>query len=157
MQSTEILLRKPDSDEFKEIAKFSFENFVAETAKASGQSTDKLKANLGSPPSKIHQNDIWYVIECMKQQAGFLWIQLDPHKKEAFGYDIYLNPTYRSKGIGRIVMQKCKVELKNLGYNSVSICVFEENKIARNLYETLGFKSTKFDESRKQLTLTLEF
>ena len=153
MKLDKILIREPDSIEFKKIAKFSFENFVVEMAKSSGKSADELKSYLGSTPDQIYENEIWRVIELSDKQIGFLWVKLNPKDMTAFGYDIYLEPEFRSKGIGRSVMNQLGQEIKNLGYTTVNICVFEENIIARALYESLGFQVVKFDESRKQYHL----
>lgn len=151
-----IQLREPNESEFKKIAKFSFENFVVESAKSSGKSVDELKSYLGNTPDQIYENDIWRVVELSGVYIGFIWVKLSPKEKTAFGYDIFLQPEFRSKGIGRIVMNKIGDEVKNLGYSSVTICVFEENKIARALYESLGFEVVKFDESRRQFHLQIK-
>lgn len=155
MELTKIKLREPSEIEFKKIAQFSFENFVIESAKSSGKTVEELKSYLGNTSNQIYENDIWRVIESNTQQIGFLWVKLDPKKMTAFGYDIYLDPEFRSKGVGRIVMNKIGEEIKKRGYSSVTICVFEENKIARALYASIGFHEIKFDESRRQYHLQI--
>lgn len=151
-----IQLRTPTSEEFLKIAEFSFNNFVDETAKSTGEPPSALKNKLGGPPTKIWNDDIWYLIEDNKIQLGFVWVQLKPEEKTAFGYDIYLEPQFRSQGIGRKVMTECGKKLNALGIESVEICVFEHNEIARKLYASLGFTEKKFDEKRKQFTLSLD-
>ncbi|MBK9324399.1 MAG: GNAT family N-acetyltransferase [Bdellovibrionaceae bacterium] len=83
------------------------------------------------------------MIEKDEKQVGFIWVQLRPEEKSSFGYDIYLEPGFRSQGIGRQVMSLCGKKLKTLGIDSVEICVFEHNEIARRLYDSLGFKTKK--------------
>lgn len=156
MREKNIHLRTPNSIEFLKVAEFSFDNFVRETAKSTGQNFDVLKDRLGSAPNKIRQNDVWYLIEEDDMQIGFLWIQLKPESKAAFGYDIYLEPQFRSQGIGRKVMIESGKKLNDLGIESVEICVFEHNQIARHLYASLGFKKKNFDEVRRQFTLALD-
>lgn len=131
-----IILKKPNQQEFLKIAEFSFANFIRETAESSGQSVDELKNKLGSPPSEMSENDLWYVVEYMDINIGFLWIKLGNKNSLAFGYDIYLDLDFRSKGIGRHIMKLCGKELKNLGFKVINICVFEGNKVARQLYES---------------------
>lgn len=135
-----IHLRTPTQEEFLKVAEFSFNNFVDATAKSTGESSSVLKDKLGGPPTKNWPNDVWYLIEENGNQLGFLWVQLKPENKTAFGYDIYLEPQYRSKGIGRNVMTECGKKLNALNVDSVEICVFEHNDIARRLYASLGFQ-----------------
>lgn len=151
-----IDLRTPTPEEFLKVAEFSFNNFVDETAKSTGEHPSALKDKLGGPPTKIWKNDVWYLIEDNGNQLGFIWVQLKPENKTAFGYDIYLEPQYRSKGVGRQVMTECGRKLNALGFESVEICVFEHNEIARRLYDSLGFKTKKFNEQRRQFTLSID-
>ena len=97
------------------------------------------------------------MIEKKHKKIGFIWIELRPEEKSSFGYDIFLEDEYRSQGIGRYVMQLCGNELIKMGIDSVKICVFEHNYIARKLYDSIGFKVEKIDDARKQYTLSLSF
>ena len=151
----EVIVREPSHEEFLKVAQISFENFVNETAKSTGESPLVLTEKLGGSPTKIWDDDIWLLIEKNKRQIGFIWVQLKPEEKSSFGYDIYLDPEFRSQGIGRQVMNLCGQRLKTLGIDLIEIFVFEHNAIARNLYDSLGFKTKKFDEERRQFTLSL--
>ena len=155
-----IELREPTTEEFSELAKFSYDNFVEELARSSGESESDLRAKMGGPPENTGENNIWFLIvdpaEKIEQKMGFVWIHLMQEEKAAFGYDIFLEPEFRSKGIGREVMQKCAEKLKKLGMLSVEICVFEHNTVARALYASLGFTVKQFDSARKQFRLTLK-
>lgn len=156
MNLSDISLRTPTAEEFPFIANFSFENFVTDTAFSSGKSVAEIKNKLGHPPSKPGPNDIWYVVVLDQKKIGFVWIQINPETKTAFGYDIHLDLEFRSQGIGRQVMHLCAVELKSKGLKSISICVFHHNEIARTLYSSLGFTETDFNEQRNQYTLMLD-
>ena len=151
-----LKLRVPTQNEFLKVAEFSFNNLLNETAKSTGESLSVLKDKLGGSPTKIWDDDIWYLVECNGEQVGFVWVKLKPSEKTAFGYDIYLEPQYRSQGIGRQVISECGKKLNALGIESVEICVFEHNEIARRLYESFGFKQKKFDEKKRQFTLTID-
>lgn len=152
---SDVIARELSQEEFLEIAHFSFENFVSETAKSTGESPLALRNKLGGAPTKICDGDVWLLVEKDKKQLGFVWFQLKPQERSAFGYDIYLKPEFRSQGIGRKVMKLCGEKLKALGVDTVEICVFEHNEIARRLYNSLGFKIKGFDEKRRQFTLAL--
>lgn len=151
-----LSFRAPSDAELLEVARFSFENFVKELARSSGQPESLLREKYGAPPSHRSENDFWLLIEHGKKRVGFVWFEINPKERSAFGWDIYLEPEFRSKGIGRYVMQMCGEELLRHGIHSVKICVFEHNKIARRLYESLGFIEEKFDEQRRQFTLSLK-
>lgn len=152
---SEVIVREPSQEEFLKIARFSFENFVSETAKSKGECPQILKDKLGGAPTKICDSDLWLLVEKDKKQMGFIWVQLKSEERSAFGYDIYLDPEFRSQGIGRKVMRLCGKKLKALGIDNIEICVFEHNEIARRLYNSLGFSIKEFDENRRQFTLTL--
>ena len=156
MNIKDIHLRAPSDSEFIEVARFSFENFAQELSRSSGEPEAAIKEKIGSPPVHRSENDIWLIIECDGRRAGFVWFQVIPEENSAFGWDIFIEPEFRSKGIGRYVMQKCGEELRQRGISSVRICVFEHNFIARRLYETLGFRVEKYDEQRRQYTLNLK-
>lgn len=48
----------------------------------------------------------------------------------------------RGKGYGSMMMNYIIDEIKNSGYNSVLLCVFEKNTRARTFYEKHGFELT---------------
>lgn len=143
-------------EEFENYGRFSFENFVLESAKSASESVEILRSKLGGPPSTIHKNDIWLTVHHLNQAIGFIWIQTFPEKREALGYDIYLDEKFRSKGFGRDVMLRCGELLKKSGFNKVKICVYEHNKIAQSLYSSLGFIEEKLDSKRGQHYLVLD-
>jgi len=151
-----VELRIMNQEEFEQWSQFSFQNFVHESAKAAGQDPDLFKAELGGPPTEVGKNDLWLVVRRNGAHFGFLWIQLQPDKKTAFGYDIYINEEFRSKGIGREAMLKCRDYLRGLDISRVEVCVYQHNHIARRLYSSIGFNEIAFDSSRGQYTLEMK-
>jgi mycothiol synthase len=53
---------------------------------------------------------------------------------------IGVDPAYRGKGIGRELMMAGLARLENRGLKVAELTVDSENKTARALYESLGFK-----------------
>ncbi len=151
----DVIVRKPSPEEFLKVAEFSFNGFINELAASSNESPAEVRARIEGPPLTMGENDIWLLVEKNSQQVGFLWVQIDPEKKSAFGFDIHLEPEFRSMGIGRHIMQLCGEQLKELGIDKVEICVFEHNEIARKLYASLGFKVTNYSEKRRQFSLEI--
>ncbi len=150
-----VTLREMNESEFKTYSKFSFENFLQETTKSSGKSALELRDLLGGPPNSRSESDLWMVISADDHDAGFLWVKIESEASKAIGYDIYLNPEFRSRGVGREVLTRYCVDLKNRGIDKVEMCVYKENKIARNLYASMGFSEVSFDAERNQIYLEL--
>ena len=143
------------ADQFDLYSKFSFEKFVNESAKSTGESVEELKRKFGGPPHRPTENDLWYVILSEDQSIGYIWIQLNPRRKEAFIYDFYIETDYRSKGLGRETLVSGIELMKERLMEKVKLCVFHDNAIARKLYSSLGFKESHFSHERRQYTLEL--
>ncbi len=90
----DIQLRNPSESEFLEVAQWSFDNFLVETARSTDQSVEVLKETLGGAPICRSKNDIWFLIESNNRRVGFVWFQINQNEKSAFGWDIYLEPDY---------------------------------------------------------------
>jgi ribosomal protein S18 acetylase RimI-like enzyme len=155
-----ITISEMNNNELKYYQEFSYHNFLSETANSSGKSIEEIKSlNESSAKNleeKIEKINLWLIVKSNNQNVGYVWIQISPSKNEAFGYDIFLEEEFRSKGIGREVMLKCSVMLKTVYHiENIKICVFQSNVIARSLYASLGFQEISFDSDRKQYTLQL--
>jgi ribosomal protein S18 acetylase RimI-like enzyme len=149
-----ISLTRMNSDEFKEYSNFSFENYIIETSKSSGIDIQTLKPKVGGPPKEVRDNDLWLLIKEQNENIGFLWIEIK-EDGEAFGWDIFLNESHRSKGIGRHVMLEAGKILNKYNVDRIRFCVIESNTVARALYSSLGFKEINFNETHRRYTLEL--
>ena len=56
---------------------------------------------------------------------------------------MYLDRSYRGKGLGRRLMDKIVDEAKRLGYKSIVLDSMSQYKDALRLYERTGFKNTE--------------
>ncbi len=54
---------------------------------------------------------------------------------------LYLYPEGRGKGLGKLLMQKCFEQARQLGYQQIYLETMPELNQAVNLYHALGFKS----------------
>ena len=151
----DLVIHEMHDSEFKRYCQFSFENFVADSARSAGKTVEELRPHLGKGPDTRSENDLWLIVLFQNKEAGFVWLQTNPLKNESFGYDIFLKPEYRSQGIGRLTMNGCLKLLRERRINRVKICVFQENSIARKLYDSLGFKEIDFNPERRQYMLEL--
>ena len=76
----------------------------------------------------------------------------DKDKDDLFGeiWGMYLLPEYWNMGIGTELIAWGLKELKNRGYEKVTLWVLEENVNARKFYEKMGFKH---DGTVKEITI----
>ena len=77
--------------------------------------------------------------------AGLIWLA----KRESFYvfeerlvwiYNIHVIPEFRRRGLARLLHAKAEEWTGQQGLNSVGLHVLDHNKIARDLYESLGYK-----------------
>jgi GNAT superfamily N-acetyltransferase len=75
---------------------------------------------------------------------GTLWWGLSKQGKTEVPwiYDIMLEPSFRGKGLGRRVMEWAAADVRSKGFAKLGLHVFGHNKVARELYESLGFETT---------------
>ena len=89
------------------------------------------------------------VVACDGEEViGYCWTGIT-RKGEASGkskghiYMIGTDPDYQGKGIGKRVLLAGLAHLKNKGVRVVELTVDSENKVARALYRSIGFKVQK--------------
>lgn len=155
MANLRIELLPLSDEEFVEIARFSFELFVSELAKSSGRKSEEIRKEAGAPPLERSKRDIWRKIVCDGESCGYGWIKTGPASDEAFAYEIYIKEEFRGRGIGRKTLNLAIELLGSLGIKKLKLCVFEDNKRGKGLYDSLGFKLDKFDEKRRQAHMSL--
>ena len=63
--------------------------------------------------------------------------------------DIYVTQTYRSKGVGRALVEACRDWARDKGADGVSLQVAAGNERARKFYDTLGFREVSVYEVKE--------
>lgn len=93
----------------------------------------------------------YYCVMYDKKMIGFLIIKSRDEGKTGAGeiWAIYLIEEYCGKGYGKELLDFEIGELKGMGYNEISLWVFEDNKRARRFYEKNGFR---FDGTKRVMT-----
>jgi RimJ/RimL family protein N-acetyltransferase len=83
-----------------------------------------------------------YIAEDGKSDIGHLFVQHLGERDYKFGL-IIVDPTQRGKGYGRKMLE-CALSYakESLNAKSVSLCVFDDNVSARELYKKIGFEKT---------------
>ncbi|MGC8608952.1 MAG: GNAT family N-acetyltransferase [Thermoplasmata archaeon] len=73
--------------------------------------------------------------------VGNIWFEIRSRSiKEAYLWDIIIFKEYQGKGYGRQSMMKLEMFLKKEGVKQISLNVFPFNTVARNLYQTSGYR-----------------
>ena len=108
--------------------------------KAKEQYAELLPQGLATP------NNYFYTITGTEQLGiiGMCWFSLEPRQGQlrAYVYDVYLVPSVRGKGLGRLVIAEMESCASSRGALKIELMVFGENTTARSLYEKCGFLYT---------------
>ncbi len=91
--------------------------------------------------AEINENEFahYYVILLNKKVIGYagMWIILD----EAHITTIAVNPKFRNKSFGRLLLNMLMKEAVVLGTDRITLEVRPSNYSAKSLYDRIGFKS----------------
>jgi len=95
-------------------------------------------------------NTYLYSVYDGEQAVGVIWLKADPNhpSKSGFIFDIEIREAFRGKGYGKQTMQLMEEKSRELGLNSIGLHVFASNKVARNLYESLGYQTVSLNMTK---------
>lgn len=84
-----------------------------------------------------------YVFAVMRdnEQVGSVW--LTDRFSEWFIYDIEIREELRGQGLGRSTMRAIEEYVRAHGGKSIGLSVFGFNNVARKLYESEGYETTR--------------
>ncbi|MFV1983834.1 MAG: GNAT family N-acetyltransferase [Thiohalomonadales bacterium] len=78
---------------------------------------------------------------CSDQLSGLAWGKSEKKQLEVVNlYQMWVNPEFRSKGIGLALLKEIKKWAENLGSHSLNLGVTINNGKAYQIYKTFGFK-----------------
>jgi ribosomal protein S18 acetylase RimI-like enzyme len=88
-----------------------------------------------------------FVFRVMAGDAGVGWLWLgvpgpEPDPLMAWVYEIEIEAPFRGRGYGRAGMRLAEEESRARGMRSLGLNVHGQNKVARTLYESLGYEVT---------------
>lgn len=135
-----IIIRKieeRDNEQLAGIIKQIFDEY--ELPKEGTVYNDPTTNNLNQLFQKA--GSLYWVAEEDGQLLGGCGIYLTPGLPDKFAelVKFYLQPAARGKGIGKLLMEKCCVSAKELGYQYLYLESFHELLAAVSLYESGGF------------------
>lgn len=145
-----ITLKPMNQEEFKHYISFAIEDYAKDKI-ASGNWSEDEAINLSKksfnqllPKDEKTENNHLFSIFHNDILVGMIWIaQKDPTKpNEGFIYDFMIFEQYQGQGYAKKAMKEIETIAKGLGVNKIGLHVFGQNKIARGLYEKMGYEIT---------------
>jgi ribosomal protein S18 acetylase RimI-like enzyme len=146
-----VTLRRPTPDEYAAWSVQELEGYIDEIV-ASGalsraaaeeqarrEDAELLPQGLDTPGQLIFRLDV------ESQPVGWLWLSLQHPLGDVgvgFIYNIVVDETFRGRGYGREAMRLAEEEAKRNGLRALALNVFGHNKIARDMYLSLGYRET---------------
>jgi ribosomal protein S18 acetylase RimI-like enzyme len=93
------------------------------------------------PKGEKTEYNFLYTILSDDKAIGMIWLaQLSEEK--GYIYDVYIEEKYQGFGYGKEAMKQIENVGQKLGIKKIGLHVFGHNKVARGLYEKLGYQTT---------------
>ncbi|TQR19095.1 GNAT family N-acetyltransferase [Psychrobacillus vulpis] len=93
------------------------------------------------PKGEKTKNNFLYTILKEDKAIGVIWLA-QKSEEEGFIYDINILKEYQGFGYSKEAMKQIESVGKKLGMIKIGLHVFGHNKVARGLYEKLGYQTT---------------
>ncbi|XXM70585.1 GNAT family N-acetyltransferase [Lysinibacillus sphaericus] len=143
-----VILKKMNSAEFQKYLETAVSDYAKEKVSAGNweeeESLKKAKeefSNLLPAGENSENNYLFTILNEQNEQSGIIWLARQSPEK-GFIYDIRIQDEQQGKGYGKQAMKEIEEKAKQLGMNKIGLHVFGHNKIARGLYEKIGYKTT---------------
>ncbi len=96
------------------------------------------------PQGLQSENHYLYTVYDEEQAVGLIWMRanMDRPTKSGFIFDIRIDGKFRGKGYGKQAMLLIEEKARELGLKSIGLHVFAYNKVAKNLYEGIGYDTS---------------
>ncbi|MDC3414160.1 GNAT family N-acetyltransferase [Aquibacillus sp. 3ASR75-11] len=142
-----VRLEKMNSVEFQQYLSYAIKNFADEQIKSgiweqqgsiSRAKNEYIKL---LPEGEKTENNNLFTIRDGDQEVGMIWLAQRTNEK-GFIYDINIWEGNQGKGYGKQAMKELEIAAKKIGLKSIGLHVFGHNKVARDLYEKLGYIET---------------
>ncbi|RCW64542.1 GNAT family N-acetyltransferase [Saliterribacillus persicus] len=142
-----VRLEEMSANEFQQYLSFAIKNFADEQIKSGNWEPHEAISNAKKeyekllPEGQNTENHNLFTIRYGDKEVGVIWIAERTDAK-GFIYDINIWEESQCKGYGKKAMQEIEIFAKENGMNSIGLHVFGHNKVARYLYEKLGYRET---------------
>jgi len=88
-----------------------------------------------------------YTLRDNDQYIGMIWFKadLDRPLKSGFIFDVRIDDKFRGKGYGKEIMLLIEEKARELDIKRIGLHVFGYNKVAKNLYERIGYRYASYN------------
>lgn len=152
-----ITLKPMNQEEFKQYISYAIEDYAKDKI-ASGNWSEDEAIDLSResferllPNDEKTENNHLFSIFHNDILVGMIWIgqKAPTYPNEGFIYDFVILEQYQGQGYGKKAMKEAEIIAKELGMNKMGLNVFGHNKIARGLYEKMGYEITNITMAKK--------
>ncbi|WP_186673589.1 GNAT family N-acetyltransferase [Sporosarcina sp. BP05] len=151
-----ITLQPMNQEEFKQYISYAIEDFAKDKIASGNWSEDEAIAlskesfEKELPENEKTKNNHLFSIFQNEILVGMIWVLQKKPKipNEGFIYDFLIFDQYQGQGYGKKAMKELEIISKGLGMNKIGLHVFGHNKIARGLYEKMGYEITNITMSK---------
>lgn len=145
-----------NEEEFKRYISYAIEDYAKDKIASGNWNEDEaIDLSIKSfeeelPKGEKTENNYMFSIFHNDILIGMIWfLQKSPATpNEGFIYDFVIFEHYQGKGYGKKAMKEVEIIAKELGINKIGLHVFGHNKIARGLYEKMGYEITNIKMSK---------
>jgi ribosomal protein S18 acetylase RimI-like enzyme len=99
------------------------------------------------PQGLNSKDNFLYTLHTENESVGLIWMKVFSPDR-AFIYEVYVEERFRGKGYGKSIMLMLEDKAREMGLNTLGLHVFGSNRIARNLYEAIGYEITNVNMSK---------
>jgi|GEM_PF-124137 len=104
------------------------------------------------PDGVATENQYLYSIEDEERAAvvGMIWFGVFSHNRSrAFICDFAIDEAFRGQGYGTAALRAVEEKVRDLGLGRIALHVFGHNRVARALYEKMGYHVTDLDMAKE--------
>ena len=118
----------------------------SEALEKSRQETERLL-----PQGLRSENHHLFTLYDGDQAVGIIWLKanVDRPIKSGFIFDVEIKEEFRGKGYGKQIMLLIEEKARELELKSIGLHVFAYNKVAKNLYEGIGYEVSSLNMIKK--------
>lgn len=139
-----------NQEEFKQYINYAIEDYakdkIASGNWSEGEAMDLSRESFERllPEDEKTENNYLFSIFHNDNLVGMIWIsqKAPTNPNEGFIYDFVIFEQYQGQGYGKKALKEVEITAKELGMNKIGLNVFGHNKIARSLYEKMGYEIT---------------
>ena len=142
--------------EFEAFLERSIPEYAAEHVRAGNwiesESLEKSRKEFEKllPQGLNSVDNFLYTLYDGEEAVGMIWMKIRDHRsKSGFIYDAFIDERFRGKGYGKSLMLLLEEKAREMELNSLELHVFGSNHVARKLYETIDYKVTSVNMSKK--------